>query len=260
MIWGGSECSELGTEQCNPTRSEQSRAHPWAPPQGRVVPVGRGQAGRWGHAGHKQQSTAQGLETRHYPDSTSKSIKDKSQLAYSRGAALQKARGLVFSLKGKGGKRSVSESQVKHGWGTAALGRARSSSPHTALQAEPRGADHASPVAVMRVRAGRCCGATAAAAELTQRPWLCSREGQREENQKYSREGKKRRHGKLEFPWVAKSRPSTALGAAEAEQAVLGVLWMRGRRSRPCSPPPQRRSPAQSFGVSQPPARALCLL
>lgn len=206
-------------------------------------------------------SKAQPRASKHVTTRTAraKASKDKSQLAYSRGAALQKARGLVFSLKGKGGKRSVSESQVKHGWGTAALGRARSSSPHTALQAEPRGADRASPAAVMRVRAGRC-SATAAAAELTQRPWLCSREGQREENQKYSREGKKRRHGKLEFPWVAKSRPSRALGAAEAEQAVLGVLWMRGRRSRPCSPPPRHRSPAQSFGVSQPPTRALCLL
>lgn len=144
---GGSECPELGTEQREPTRSEQSWAEPWAQPlqgcaaprerNGRVVPMGRGHVGQGGgHAGHKQQSTAQGLQTRHYPDSTSKSIIDKSQLAYSGGAALREAQGLVFHLKGKEGKRSVSESTAG---GTAALGKAWTSSPHSAASRAPRG-------------------------------------------------------------------------------------------------------------------------
>lgn len=121
---GGSE----RPEQSNVTRAEASRArhNPGLSPRRAALRPGSGTAalcpwdvGTWGgggHAGHKQQSTAQGLEKRHYPDSTSESIIDKSQLAYSRGAALRKAQGLVFHLKGKEGKRSVSESQVKHGW------------------------------------------------------------------------------------------------------------------------------------------------
>lgn len=187
---GGSECPELGTEQREPTRSEQSWAEPWAQPlqgcaaprerNGRVVPMGRGHVG-WGgggHAGHKQQSTAQGLQTRHYPDSTSKSIIDKSQLAYSGGAALREAQGLVFHLKGKEGKRSVSESTAG---GTAALGKALDLLTTQCCKQSPKG-PRPQP---------RCCvsGLDDAAGPTrlllsSQGLRLHSREGRREEKQK----------------------------------------------------------------------------
>lgn len=97
--------------------------------------------GTWGGVGGDMRVTSskaqpRASKTRHYPDSTSKSIIDKSQLAYSGGAALREAQGLVFHLKGKEGKRSVSESTAG---GTAALGKAWTSSPHSAASRAPRG-------------------------------------------------------------------------------------------------------------------------
>lgn len=139
--------------------------------------------GTWGGVGGDMRVTSskaqpRASKTRHYPDSTSKSIIDKSQLAYSGGAALREAQGLVFHLKGKEGKRSVSESTAG---GTAALGKALDLLTTQCCKQSPKG-PRPQP---------RCCvsGLDDAAGPTrlllsSQRLRLHSREGRREEKQK----------------------------------------------------------------------------
>lgn len=124
MIWGGSECSELGTEQCNPTRSEQSRAHPWAPPQGRVVPVGRGQAGRWGTCGSQAAKHSPGPRNTSLPGQHEQ--KHQRQITTSLFQGSRAAESSGFGLQPEGERREKERfrepSQARPGNGSPGKG------------------------------------------------------------------------------------------------------------------------------------------
>lgn len=123
-----------------------------APSKGRAVPRGAGTAAvrPWdvgvrlggGHAGDKQQSTAQGLEnnittwlTRRRGQHERKHQKTNHKLAYSGGAALQGAR--FFHPRGSEGQSSGSEPSRALSGKWQPRGRACSSSLHARPRAQP---------------------------------------------------------------------------------------------------------------------------